>query len=1136
MFKNCVIKNFVILLVNLLVRAKGWHNKKDKILLRVRDYTRRRYIWAFKLSFFLFFISINFVFAGSWQTGFVDAPKYFSDMSQRSIAIDKITNNPHIVYGGYNLYHAYYNGSSWQYEIIDNDSGVGKYASIVMDSNNKIHISYSGNNCLKYATNASGTWTTTIVDSIKYEYVGEYTSIAVDSNDKIHISYYDDSNNDLKYATNESGLWIITTVDSYGYVGQYTSIAVDSNDKIHISYYDDSNNDLKYATNESGSWVTTTVDSYGYTGQYSSIAIDTNNKIHISYYYDMPYGNSNNPQRYKLKYATNESGTWTITTVDGDGRVGKFSSIAIDTNNKVHISYYYVGNDYENYRDFSYNDLKYATNKSGSWITTTVDSNMEVGRYTSIAIDSNDKVHISYYDDSNKDLKYVTNASDSWVRTTADSYEYVGEYNSIAVDSKEYNSIAVDSNDKIHISYYDDSNKDLKYATNSSGLWITTTVDSYGYVGQYTSIAVDSNDKIHISYYDDSNNDLKYATNASGSWVTTTVDSINGSVGKYTSIDIDSNDKVHISYCDNTNRNLKYATNKSGSWGTSTVDSNNGYYAEYTSIVVDLNNMVHISYNDFFNADLIYATNESGSWITTIVDNTWITGIKSSISIDKNNKIHISYCASDYLKYATKNSELWSTADVDKIGYNGYTSIAIDSNNRIYISYFDLSNYNLKYATKEANIPPIANAGTDQNVNVGTKVILNGSSSNDPNGDNITYLWTQISGANITLSNSSSVSPTFSPNSADIYIFQLIVNDGKTNSSPDTVTITVNTIPNNSPVANNDNIITNEDTATIINALSNDTDADGDTLVITGITQGTKGVAVNNNDGGTVTYTPIPNLNGADSFTYIISDGKGGYDTGIVQVTITAINDIPVANSGADQTVNIGMPATLNGANSTDPDGDILTYAWTQVSGTNVTLSNPNSVSPVFTSDSAGSYEFQLIVNDGQTNSAPDKVMITVNNISIINNPPTANAGKDQTVKIGTQVTLDGSASNDPDKDTITYSWTQTSGPTVTLSNLNTVSSTFTPGSAGTYEFQLIVNDGQVNSTPDTVTIAVNSGTVNTPAASAGGGKKGCIITNTIKNKTAVSFINSIKDKYLLQNEFARVMLEFYYKITTKLE
>ena len=105
-------------------------------------------------------------------------------------------------------------------------------------------------------------------------------------------------------------------------------------------------------------------------------------------------------------------------------------------------------------------------------------------------------------------------------------------------------------------------------------------------VGSYTSIATDSNNKVHISYRDNYTPALKYATNASGSWETSTIDSADWG-GGFTSIAIDSNNKVHISYCDSTpNYDLKYATNASGAWETFTIDAGDvgtGYQPEVNS-------------------------------------------------------------------------------------------------------------------------------------------------------------------------------------------------------------------------------------------------------------------------------------------------------------------------------------------------------------------------------------------------------------------------------------------------------------------------------------------------------------------------------------------------------------------------
>ena len=135
-------------------------------------------------------------------------------------------------------------------------------------------------------TNSGGAVPSTIVDSSGT--VGVHTSIAIDSRGYKHISYYDETNKDLKYATDKSGSWVTTTVDSSGNVGQYTSIAIDSYDNVHISYYDQTGSDLKYATCSSGcttasNWADVTVDTTGDVGRYSSIAIDSNDAVHISY-------------------------------------------------------------------------------------------------------------------------------------------------------------------------------------------------------------------------------------------------------------------------------------------------------------------------------------------------------------------------------------------------------------------------------------------------------------------------------------------------------------------------------------------------------------------------------------------------------------------------------------------------------------------------------------------------------------------------------------------------------------------------------------------------------------------------------------------------------------------------------------
>ena len=207
---------------------------------------------------------------------------------------------------------------------------------------------------------------------------------------------------------------------------------------------------------------------------------------------------------------------------------------------------------------------------------------------------------------------------------------------------------------------------------------------------------------------------------------------------------------------------------------------------------------------------------------------------------------------------------------------------------------------------------------------------------------------------------------------------------------------------------------------------------------------------------------------------------------------VSGPNVAPVAKAGPDQgSIHPGTLVTLNGSASSDPNGNPLTYRWsfiTRPPGSAAVLSSTTSVSPTFTLDRVGDYVVQLIVNDGTVNSPPDTVLISSNNV-----PPVANAGPDQGGKIpGALVTLNGNASSDGDGDSLRYSWSFTSKPAgsaAVLSSTTSVSPTFTVDRDGTYTVQLIVNDGTVNSPPDSVLITSDNVA---PVANAGpnqGGK-----------------------------------------------
>lgn len=179
-------------------------------------------------------------------------------------------------------------------------------------------------------------------------------------------------------------------------------------------------------------------------------------------------------------------------------------------------------------------------------------------------------------------------------------------------------------------------------------------------------------------------------------------------------------------------------------------------------------------------------------------------------------------------------------------------------------------------------------------------------------------------------------------------------------------------------------------------------------------------------------------------FQLTVTDRSDKTDTDDSVVNVTWDNDPPTADAGEVQTVDEGVLVTLDGSGSTDPDDGIQNYRWTQTAGIPIHLIDDNTAKPTFVSpivDSDGIFlEFKLHVVDHNGLESTDTCIV---NVTWLNDPPTANAGPDQTVAEGSTVALDGSGSTDADDGIEFYFWTQTGGTPVTLSDVTAVQPTF---------------------------------------------------------------------------------------------
>ena len=396
------------------------------------------------------------------------------------------------------------------------------------------------------------------------------------------------------------------------------------------------------------------------------------------------------------------------------------------------------------------------------------------------------------------------------------------------------------------------------------------------------------------------------------------------------------------------------------------------------------------------------------------------------------------------------------------------------------------------------NAPPIANAGADQSVDDESVVILDGSASTDPDGAIAGYAWVQTAGTNVTLNNANTAMPSFTaPNvigASEVFTFQLTVTDNDAvnpKQGVDSVDVVVNPV-NTDPVANaGADQSVDEQSAVNLNG-SGSSDPDGSVASYAWTQTAGTNVVLTGADTATPNFT-APSVSAAGetlTFQLQVTDNEGATDTDTVDVQVNndpTLGNAPVANAGADQTVNEATLVTLDGTGSTDSDGTITAYQWTQTAGPVVAITNADQATATFTSPAApASLTFQLQVTDDDAATDTDSVVITVNA------PPVANAGPDQSVDEQSVVNLDGSASNDPGGAIATYAWTQTGGTNVTLAGANTATPNFTAPSVGlageTLTFQLVVTDGAGANDSDTVDIQVNNDPTlsDPPVANAG--------------------------------------------------
>ena len=440
-------------------------------------------------------------------------------------------------------------------------------------------------------------------------------------------------------------------------------------------------NRLYYSWKDLSGWHTYIVQDEAFVGEYPSLALGPGGYAHISYLDKETFENMTINSR--LMYAYQDDTGWHVEIVDDGYYIGRYTSLALDSDGNPHISY--TGG----------SQLKYAYKAAGEWHIEIVSAEFPSygASYTSLALDNDDLPHISFFGE-NGTLRYATYDGSAWdVNIIPDTGYYAGRYNSLVLDEAGF----------AHIGY---SGPGAAYAYQDNSGWHVQIVDDTVGYEVFTSLSLDLEGNPHISYYDENNKDLKLADFNGESWAIQTVQSENDT-GMWTSLALNQQDYPHIAFLDRTNMEMKYSFQDTSGWHTDSVQSY-GVIIAKTPLKVDANGYPHISYGEMggpnFPQDglsLKYAYLDDLGWhIETVDDQT--AGIMSSLALDPSGNPYIayqSYTEGDaLLRYAYKDLGGWhlqTIKPVPNLGpYLGNISLALDAQGLANIVYTSCSSNN----------------------------------------------------------------------------------------------------------------------------------------------------------------------------------------------------------------------------------------------------------------------------------------------------------------------------------------------------------------------------------------------------------------------------------------------------------
>lgn len=384
-----------------------------------------------------------------------------------------------------------------------------------------------------------------------------------------------------------------------------------------------------------------------------------------------------------------------------------------------------------------------------------------------------------------------------------------------------------------------------------------------------------------------------------------------------------------------------------------------------------------------------------------------------------------------------------------------------------------------------ANGSPIADAGPDQSVSENVQVKLIGSGS-DPDNDKIRYSWTQVSGMKVDLYEQTTFSVYFfTPNittDSEKLVFELTVTDSQGNTGKDMASVTINTV--NLPPrvsAGPDRKVIGESDVTITGIAI---DPENGPLTHSWKQIAGETVSFDSTDLSISFKAPsvVSGENKRMIFQLTATDSVNQSASDQVIIIVVPENSAPIVDAGADVTADENTSLNLL-CSAYDPDHDAVSFMWSSSSDESVIQDSSSASTSVQIPSVVGNKVITMTctASDGRL-SGSDSMKINIQNV--LNLPIVADAGLDRIVNEAVKVSLDGSKSNDPEGQKLSYMWTQISGESVVLSSVSSITPSFTSpivanGEIKVLVFELKVFDDNGRESTDSVTITVDP--VNSP-------------------------------------------------------